>query len=84
MKDKYITVYDGSNWNLANKNEELTRLYEEKEQMLEEWLESNPNPILKDKFIKYLNNKESDDCLQHIMEEIKLMMYNKGNQKRLE
>jgi len=84
MKDKYITVYDGSNWNLANKNEELTRLYEEKEQMLEEWLESNPNPMLKEKFIKYLNNKESDDCLQHIMEEIKLMMYNKGNQKRLE
>jgi exonuclease VII large subunit len=84
MKDKYITVYDGSNWNLANKNEELTRLYEEKEQMLEEWLEINPNPMLKEKFIKYLNNKESDDCLQHIMEEIKLMMYNKGNQKRIE
>ncbi len=80
MKDKYITVYDGSNWNLANKNEELTRLYEEKEMMLEEWLESNPNPILKEKFVKYLNNKETDDCLQHIMEEIKLMMYNKGNQ----
>ncbi len=80
MKDKYITVYDGSNWNLANKNEELTRLYEEKEMMLEEWLESNPNPALKDKFVKYLNNKETDDCLQHIMEEIKLMMYNKGNQ----
>jgi hypothetical protein len=82
MKDKYITVYDGSNWNLSNKNEELTRLYEEKEQMLEEWLESNPNPALKEKFVKYLNNKESDDCLNHIMEEIKLMMYNKG-QKRL-
>jgi ATP-dependent Clp protease ATP-binding subunit ClpA len=80
MKDKYITVYDGSNWNLANKNEELSRLYEEKEQMLEEWLESNPNPVLKEKFLKYLHNKESDDCLQYIMEEIKLMLYNKGNQ----
>jgi len=80
MKDKYITVYDGSNWNLANKNEELLRLYEEKEQMLEEWLELNPNPALKEKFVKYLNNKESDDCLQYIMEEIKLMLYNKGNQ----
>ena len=80
MKDKYITVYDGSNWNLANKNEELTRLYEEKEMMLEEWLESNPNPILREKFMRYLKNKESDDCLPYIMEEIKLMMYNKGNQ----
>ncbi len=79
MKDKYITIYDGSNWNLANKTEELARLYEEKEMMLEEWLESNPNPVLKEKFMRYLKNKESADCLQYIMEEIKLMLYNKGN-----
>jgi hypothetical protein len=80
MKDKYITVYDGSNWNLANKTEELERLYEEKERMLEEWLESNPNPQLKEKFMKYLKNKETAECLPYIMEEIKLMMYNKGQQ----
>jgi len=30
--------------------------------------------------MKYLNNKESDECLNHIKEEIKLMLYNKGNQ----
>jgi hypothetical protein len=76
MKDKYLTIYDGQNWNLANKNIEMARLYEEKEQMLEEWLESNPNPLLKEKFARYLSNKESDECFQHIMEEIKLMMYN--------
>ena len=80
MKDKYITVYDGSNWNLANKTEELERLYEEKERMLEEWLETNPNPGLKEKFMRYLKNKETADCLPYIMEEIKLMLYNKGNQ----
>ena len=77
MKDKYMTIYDGQNWNLANKNIEMQRLYEEKEQMLEEWLDSNPDPILKEKFARYLSNKGSDECLQHIMEEIKLMMYNK-------
>lgn len=77
MKDKYLTIYDGQNWNLANKNIEMARLYEEKEQMLEEWLESNPNPLLKEKFARYLSNKETDECFQHIMEEIKLMMYNK-------
>jgi hypothetical protein len=80
MKDKYITIYDGSNWNLANRTEEIARLYEEKEMLLEEWLDSNPNPVLKEKFVRYLKNKESDECLQHIMEEIKLMLYNKGNQ----
>jgi hypothetical protein len=77
MKDKYMTIYDGQNWNLANKNVEIQRLYEEKEQMLEEWLDSNPNPLLKEKFERYLSNKESDECFQYIMEEIKLMMYNK-------
>lgn len=30
MKDKYLMLYDGDNWNLANKVDELDRLYEEK------------------------------------------------------
>jgi hypothetical protein len=77
MKDKYMTIYDGKHWNLANKNIEMTRMYEEKEQMLEDWLESNPDPLLKEKFARYLSNKESDDCFQYIMEDIKLMMYNR-------
>ena len=76
IKDKYIMVYDGHNWNLANKKDELDRLYEEKEMMLEEWLETNPEKELKDKFMKYLNNKESDECLNRIKEDIKLMLYN--------
>jgi len=82
IKDKYIMVYDGMNWNLANKKEEIDRLYEEKEMMLEEWLDSNPEKELKDKFLKYLNNKESDECLNRIKDEIKLMLYN--NQNRIE
>ena len=82
IKDKYIMVYDGSNWTLANKKDEIDRLYEEKEMMLEEWLETNPEKELKDKFMKYLNNKESDECLNRIKEEIKLMLYN--NQKMME
>ncbi len=82
IKDKYIMVYDGMNWNLANKKDEIDRLYEEKEMMLEEWLDSNPEKELKDKFLKYLNNKESDECLNRIKDEIKLMLYN--NQKKIE
>ena len=82
IKEKYIMVYDGANWNLANKKDELDRLYEEKEMMLEEWLDSNPDEELKKKFMKYLDNKDNDECLNRIKEEIKLMMYNK--QKMLE
>jgi hypothetical protein len=78
MKDKYLMVFDGMNWNLANKKDELDKLYEEKEMMLEEWLDSNPDADLKDKFLKYINNKEIDECLNQIKEEIKLMLYNKS------
>jgi len=79
IKEKYIMVYDGANWNLANRKDELDRLYEEKEMMLEEWLDSNPDEELKKKFMKYLDNKENDECLNRIKEEIKLMLYNKQN-----
>ena len=77
MKDKYLMVYDGSNWNLANKCDEVNKLYDEKEILLEEWLEENKDNELKDKFMKYLNNKETDECINRIKDEIKLMMYNK-------
>jgi hypothetical protein len=77
MKNKYLMVYDGKNWNIANKVEEIDKLYEEKELMLEEWLEQNKNTEMKDKFIKYLNNKEKDETLNMIKDELKLMMYNK-------
>ena len=79
IKEKYIMVYDGVNWNLANRKDELDRLYEEKEMMLEEWLDSNPDEELKKKFMRYLDNKENDECLNRIKEEIKLMLYNKQN-----
>ena len=69
-------IYDGSNWTMKNKNTELIKLYDDKEIILEEWLEENKYPELKDKFIKYLNNKENDDTMNMIKEEIKLMMYN--------
>jgi len=76
MKDKYLMIYDGGNWNLANKKDEINRLYEDKEMMLEEWLDTNPDAELKDKFLRYLKNKDIEDCLLQFKEDIKLMLYN--------
>jgi hypothetical protein len=76
MKDKYLMIYDGANWNLANRKDEIDRLYEDKEMMLEEWLETNPDTDLKDKFLKYLKNKDLEDCLLKFKEDIKLVLYN--------
>jgi hypothetical protein len=77
MKDKYITIYDGTSWNIADRKRELDYLYDEKEMMLEEWLDSNPDKVLRDKFVKYLNYKEEDEGINQIKEEIKMMLYNK-------
>jgi hypothetical protein len=78
LKDKYIMVYEDGNWNIKNKTE-LDTLYKEKEMMLEEWLEEKNFPELKEKFIRYLNNKDKDETLNMIKDEIKLLMYNKKN-----
>jgi hypothetical protein len=77
MKDKYLMVYDGNTWELKNKSDALDGLYEDKEIMLEEWLEENQdNTELKAKFMKYLDNKDDDAMINRIKEDIKLMMYN--------
>ena len=76
MKDKYLMIYDGANWNLANKKDEINRLYEDKEMLLEEWLDTNPDAELKDKFLRYLKNKDIQDCFLKFKEDIHLMLYN--------
>jgi hypothetical protein len=76
MKDKYLMIYDGSNWNLANKKDEIDRLYEDKEMLLEEWLDTNPEAELREKFLKYLKHKDIEDCLMNFKDDIKLMLYN--------
>ena len=83
IKDKFLMIYDGLNWNLSNKEYELDKLYEEKEYLLEEWLDDNRFPELKEKFVRYLNNKEKDDNLNAIKDEIKLFMYNKTKEFKL-
>jgi hypothetical protein len=85
MKDKYLMVYEEGNWNLKNKVDELDSLYESKEMLIEEWLDEGQHkyPELQDKFVQYLNNKEHDETMNMVKEEIKLMMYN-NKKKALE
>jgi len=80
LKDKYMMVYEAGAWNIKSKDA-IESIYNDKELMLEEWLEEqHKHPELKEKFERYINNKENDDTLNMIKEEIKLMMYNKTKQ----
>ena len=77
MKDKYLMVYEEGNWNIKQKNDEIDSLYESKEMLLEDWLDNYGNEVLRQKFNKYLSNKEDDSIMNEIKENIKMMMYNK-------
>ena len=79
LKNDYVTVYDNGEWILKKCMDDII---DHKEILLEEWLDKEQDnyPELRDKFEIYLNNKENDNILNNIKEEIKLMMYNKRNQ----
>jgi len=78
MKDKYVMVYEDGTWILKNKNL-LDRLYDDKELMIEEWIEENKDKEMEQFFTKYLKNKKDPSTIEMINDEIKLMMYNKKN-----
>ena len=79
LKNDYVTMYENGEWILKKGIEDI---YDHKEILLEEWIENEQDkyPELRDKFEKYLHNKEDDNILNNIKQEIRLMMYNKKNQ----
>ena len=77
MKDKYLMVYEDGNWNIKQKNDEIDSLYDMKEMLLEDWLDTYGNDQLRQKFNKYLSNKEDLQKMEEIKENIKMMLYNK-------
>jgi hypothetical protein len=75
MKDKYMMVYEDGKWLLKNKKE-INHLYEEKEMMLEQWIEENKDPEMDKFFSRYLDLKKDNSTMQLIQDELKLMMFN--------
>ena len=50
--------------------------------LLEDWLDTYGNEQLRQKFNKYLNNKEDQEIMEEIKENIKMMMYNKKKKNK--
>ena len=81
IKNSYVMLYDGTKWNLKNRDEAIINLIDDKElimeQKLEEWIENGKNyPDIMNKFNKYLETKENDQVLDTIKKEIKIVLYN--------
>ena len=82
LKNDYVTVYENGEWKLKKGFDDI---YDHKEILLEEWLDKEQDnyPELRDKFEKYLNNKDNNSILNGIKDDIKLMMYNNKNKFKL-
>ena len=78
IKNKYIMVYKDNKWQLVNRKEQLDDLYNYNEVMLEEWYDEYKDkyPDMIKSFTKYLNNRDNDNVINKIKEEIILMLYN--------
>ena len=71
-------LYKNNKWQLVNRKEQIDDLYEYNEYVLETWYEEYKTiyPEMIKSFERYLQNKEEDETLNNVKEEILLMLYN--------
>ena len=84
LKNKYIMLYDGTKWNCADRDEQISNLIDDNEGIIEyrieEWIENgNRYPEMMMKFNRYIEKKDNDKVINVIKDEIKLLLYNNRN-----
>ena len=84
LKNGYIMVYNGTNWDTLNRDDVIDEMINDKECLIqdkiEDWIETGVHyPIIMRKFERYLEKKEKNKVLNKIKEEIRLMLYNNKN-----
>ena len=79
FKGKYLMIYKDNTWQIQDKKTHVDDLYDYNEFVLENWYdeykEKHPN-IIKS-FQRYLQNRDENEVLNNIKEEILVMLYNK-------
>lgn len=79
MKDSYIMVYDGEQWNILLKSDTIDELYDSKITHLEdkfEELSTKLDPLIIKRFTRFLHNIETSDIETTIKQRVKLLLYN--------
>ena len=80
MKDKYVMVYEAGNWKLNNTKDVIEKLYDEKEELISEWVEIHPDDNdSKKAFDRYLYLKTTDDDEKNkksLHDQTKVLLYN--------
>ena len=78
LKNDYISVVENDEWVVKKYLEDFM---EDKELILEDWLnrEGDKHPGLRDKFNDFISNKENENILNNIKDNLQLLMYNNRN-----
>lgn len=85
IKDKYILIFNGNEWQLKNRSKELNTIIDDKYRLLKEWYDENMEDdeetylFLKNNFQKFDESIGDDEQRNEIKEEIIMFMYNKRN-----
>ena len=80
MRDNYILIYDGNQWQLKERDDVLQEMIENKTDILsekfDELIKTLDESTIK-KFKRFLDEKDEDRVVDQIKKELKLMLYNK-------
>ena len=79
IKGKYLMIYKDNTWQIQDKKTQVDRLYDNNEFVLEAWYDEYKEkyPSIIKSFQRYLQNRDEDEMLNNIKEEILVMLYNK-------
>ena len=79
IKGKYLMIYKDNAWQIQDKKSQVDELYDTNECVLEMWYDDceEKHPDIIASFQRYLHNRDQDETLNNIKEEILVMLYNK-------
>jgi hypothetical protein len=79
IKSKYIVLYRDNAWNIVDRKEQINDMYERNEMFLENWYDEYKEkyPEMIKSFNRYLKNRDTNEVLNKVKDEILLMLYNK-------
>ena len=86
IKGKYLMIYKDNTWQIQDKKTQIDDLYDSNEFVLETWYDEYKEkyPSIIASFQKYLQNRDENEVLNGIKEEIIVMLYNKRRMVAIE
>lgn len=74
-----MLMYEGEHWMLKDRDAGLLRVYEDKEDLLSDWVQENKDssPKVFELFTRYNNMRENnEDLINDLLKDVKILMYN--------